>query len=221
MIADLSLADAPANWVAHLARLLIQAVLESEHAENDGMRDIAYIAAGESFIMGNRTEAYRSSAELQDITRQLEEIGTRDPKSESRAHTRTRRINELNETGDFEEIRRLLPGWRSQDESIYNRAIFDALEILSQSHTAWTDWSRSDPTVTTSLLLYGRDFARLRKHIYREPTFPWTRELGGFGRPILGTVPFGSADPEKSVEARRVPQVGDIAIGPRRCSPGK
>jgi hypothetical protein len=138
-IHDLSMGEAPAGLLAIHAHLLVQFCNECEANPKESFRDVAYRFAGEALAMVTRTAAYRESPPLQAIADQLNEIGARDPKPETRAHTRNAIRTQMVDAGEYQAILDTLPEWRSADGGIHNAVIFDGLAAVAQLHTGRFD----------------------------------------------------------------------------------
>ncbi len=155
-INDLSSGEAPAPLLAIHAHVLVQFCIECEGSPQEGVRDIAYTNAGEALEMVTRIPAYRNSPQLQTIADQLRDIGARDPKPETRTHTRNALRNQLVDAGQYQQILDKLPEWRSLDSGIHNAVIFDGLEIVAQLHTNKFDDALAGITTILNLKPYGQ-----------------------------------------------------------------
>jgi hypothetical protein len=138
-IHNLSMGEAPAALLAIYAHLLVQFCNECEANPKEAFRDIAYTFAGEALAMITRIATYRESPPLQTIAAQLNEIGARDPKPETRAHTRNAIRNQMIDAGEYQAILDNLPEWRSADGGIHNAVILDGLQVVAQLHTSRFD----------------------------------------------------------------------------------
>lgn len=135
MIKDLSMAEVPPALIGSFSTAMLPAIRAAENDEDDGVRGMAYEAAGDLYLTLNRIEAYRNSPLLQGIAAQLQQISARDPAPDTREASRMIRLNQLYEAGQFHQIRELLPQWRAADDSLENALILDAIEIAAQLHT--------------------------------------------------------------------------------------
>lgn len=138
-IHDLSMGQAPAGLLAIHAHLLVQFCNECEANPKESFRDVAYRFAGEALAMVTRIAAYRESPALQTIAAQLNETGARDPKPETRPHTRNAIRNQMVDDGRYQAILDTLPEWRSADGGVHNAVIFDGLEAVAYLHTGRFD----------------------------------------------------------------------------------
>jgi hypothetical protein len=105
----------------------------------EAFRDIAYTFAGKALAMITRIATYRESPPPQTIAAQLNEFGARDPKPETRAHTRNAIRNQMIDAGEYQAILDNLPEWRSADGGIHNAVILDGLQVVAQLHTTRFD----------------------------------------------------------------------------------
>jgi hypothetical protein len=135
IIKHLSMAEVPPKLIGMFSAALLPAIHEVESDDRDEVRNLAYDVAGDIYIAINRTEDYRNSPLLRGITEQLEEIDARDPSPELREATRLKRINELYDTGQFQQILDGLPAWRAANESPENTLVLDGLQVVAQLHT--------------------------------------------------------------------------------------
>jgi hypothetical protein len=135
IIKHLSMAEAPPELIAMFSTALLPAIYEAESDDRDDVRSLGYDVAGDTFIAINRTEVYRNSPLLRYITAQLDQIDARDPSRVAREATRLKRINELYDAGQFQQILEELPAWRAANESPENALVLDGLEIVGQLHT--------------------------------------------------------------------------------------
>lgn len=133
-IHDLSMGEAPATLLALHAHLLAQFCCEYEANPAESFREIAYRFAGEALEMVTRTATYREAPSLQAIALQLRQIGSRDPRPETRPHTRNAIRNQMMEAGEYQTILDNLSQWRRADEGLHNAVIFDGLEAVAKLH---------------------------------------------------------------------------------------
>jgi hypothetical protein len=139
IVKHLSMAEVPPELLGIFSAALLPAIHQAESDDRDDVRHLAYDVAGDIFIAINRTEVYRTSPLLCGLAEQLEHIAARDPSPESREATRVKRINELYESGQFQEILELLTEWRAANKSLENALVLDGLEIVAQLHTNAVD----------------------------------------------------------------------------------
>lgn len=182
-IHDLSFGEAPAALLAIHAHLLVQFCNECEAHHEEAFSEIAYKFAGEALEMVTRIPIYRDSPQLKAVTAQLEEIGERDPRRETRTHTRNTIRNQLLEAGEYQVILDKLPEWRRLDGGIHNAIIFDAFQAVAQLHTNRFDEAL---TVIGSVL-------NLKTHGNHLLVF--VREaLGKIAKALNETIPFAGQD---------------------------
>jgi hypothetical protein len=155
-IHDLSFAEAPAPLLAIHAHVLLRFCLEYEGSQLESIRDLAYTSAGEALLMVTRTGDYRNSQPLQAVAAQLADIGTRDPAPETRSHTRNKRINELYEAGEFEQILQDLPKWRALDPGVHTAIFYDGLQVVAQLRTRKFDDALAGISALLDLKPYGQ-----------------------------------------------------------------
>jgi hypothetical protein len=139
IVKHLSMAEVPPELLGIFSAALLPAIHQAESDDRDDVRHLAYDVAGDIFIAITRTQVYRTSPLLCGLAEQLEQIGARDPSPESREATRVKRINELYESGQFQQILELLTQWRAANKSLENALVLDGLEIVAQLHTNAVD----------------------------------------------------------------------------------
>ncbi|MHA4855065.1 hypothetical protein L1080_037015 [Rhodococcus sp. MSC1_016] len=155
MITDLSFAEAPSELLTAFSAAILPAIFGGERDEQSSIRNAAYVAAGDMFNMLNRTVEYQQSTDLRRIRSQLKDVVDRDPDHASRAATTNVRINELYETGQFQEILLRLPEWRGIDSSPDANIGMDALEIVAQLHTGSVDEALRMSAALVGISPYG------------------------------------------------------------------
>jgi tetratricopeptide (TPR) repeat protein len=155
-IHDLSMGEAPAALLAIHAHLLVQFCNECEANPAEAFRDIAYTFAGEALAMVSRIADYRESPPLQVIAAQLNEIGARDPRPETRAHTRNAIRNQMVDAGEYQAILDNLPEWRLADGGLHNAVILDGLEAVAKLHIGRFDEAIAIIGTIVDLKPYGQ-----------------------------------------------------------------
>ena len=155
-INDLSFGEAPAPLLAVHAHVLVQFCDECEASGDEKVRDFAYALAGEALEMVTRIQSYRASPPLQEVATKFQDIGTRDPRADSRPHTRNILRNKLLDTGRYEEVLAGIPEWRVLDGGHHNAVIFDGMQVVAQLHTNRFDDALDGITKLLELKPYGQ-----------------------------------------------------------------